>query len=180
MKKTILKNIVLISVLAAVAVVIEKLSIKIPLLSDKLTLKITFYGLPLILCSLLLGYKNGFLSGFIAAFITQIILSEYAITPTTPLWMVSPIMWGLIPGVIFKLFKNKNNIVVISIIVIITSISVSLFNSLALYLDALIMKYPSGLTFTLIIIRLFTAMLSTLIYIPCIYLLLNRLQKILE
>ena len=77
MRKKIIYNIVISSLLAAMAVVLEKIGIKIPLMGSMPTLRISFYGLPLMIAGIIFGLKTGIISGFITAFITQIILSVY-------------------------------------------------------------------------------------------------------
>ena len=79
MRQKIIFNIVIASILAAMALVLEKLGIKIPLLGNTTTLRISFYGLPLMIAGIIFGYKTGLLSGLIMAIISQLVLSEYGI-----------------------------------------------------------------------------------------------------
>ena len=109
MRQKIIFNIVIASILAAMALVLEKLGIKIPLLGNTTTLRISFYGLPLMIAGIIFGYKTGLLSGLIMAIISQLVLSEYGITPTTPLWMIAPIIFGLLSGLIIKIFNIVEN-----------------------------------------------------------------------
>ena len=124
MRKKIIFNIVIASILAAMALVLEKLGIKIPLLGNTTTLRISFYGLPLMIAGIIFGYKTGLLAGLIMAIISQLVLSEYGITPTTPLWMIAPILFGLLSGLIIKIFKDKISVISILVSVVITSIFV--------------------------------------------------------
>lgn len=180
MRKKIIFNIVIASILAAMALVLEKLGIKIPLLGNTTTLRISFYGLPLMIAGIIFGYKTGLLAGLIMAIISQLVLSEYGITPTTPLWMIAPIIFGLLSGLIIKIFKDKISVISILISVVITSIFVSLANSLALYVDGIVFDYDTKITFVLIMIRILSSIIVACIYIPILYILSKRLKKFIE
>ena len=180
MRQKIIFNIVIASILAAMALVLEKLGIKIPLLGNTTTLRISFYGLPLMIAGIIFGYKTGLLSGLIMAVISQLVLSEYGITPTTPLWMIAPIIFGLLSGLIIKIFKDKISVISILISVVITSIFVSLANSLALYVDGIVFDYDTKITFVLIMIRILSSIVVACIYIPILYILSKRLKKFIE
>lgn len=180
MRQKIIFNIVIASILAAMALVLEKLGIKIPLLGNTTTLRISFYGLPLMIAGIIFGYKTGLLAGLIMAIISQLVLSEYGITPTTPLWMIAPIIFGLLSGLIIKIFKDKISVISILISVVITSIFVSLANSLALYVDGIVFDYDTKITFVLIIIRILSSIVVACIYIPILYILSKRLKKFIE
>ncbi len=180
MRKKLIFNIVVASILAAMALVLEKLGIKIPLLGNTTTLRISFYGLPLMIAGIIFGYKTGLLAGLIMAIISQLVLSEYGITPTTPLWMIAPILFGLLSGLIIKIFKDKISVISILISVVITSIFVSLSNSLALYVDGIVFDYDTKITFVLIMIRILSSIIVACIYIPVLYILSKRLKKFIE
>lgn len=180
MRQKIIFNIVIASILAAMALVLEKLGIKIPLLGNTTTLRISFYGLPLMIAGIIFGYKTGLLAGLIMAIISQLVLSEYGITPTTPLWMIAPIIFGLLSGLIIKIFKDKISVISILISVVITSILVSLANSLALYVDGIVFDYDTKITFVLIMIRILSSIVVACIYIPILYILSKRLKKFIE
>jgi len=180
MRQKIIFNIVIASILAAMALVLEKLGIKIPLLGNTTTLRISFYGLPLMIAGIIFGYKTGLLAGLIMAIISQLVLSEYGITPTTPLWMIAPILFGLLSGLIIKIFKDKISVISILISVVITSIFVSLANSLALYVDGIVFDYDTKITFVLIMIRILSSIVVACIYIPILYILSKRLKKFIE
>ena len=180
MRKKLIFNIVVASILAAMALVLEKLGIKIPLLGNTTTLRISFYGLPLMIAGIIFGYKTGLLAGLIMAIISQLVLSEYGITPTTPLWMIAPILFGLLSGLIIKIFKDKISVISILVSVVITSIFVSLSNSLALYVDGIVFDYDTKITFVLIMIRILSSIIVACIYIPVLYILSKRLKKFIE
>ncbi len=180
MRKKIIFNIVVASILAAMGLVLEKLGIKIPLFGNTTTLRISFYGLPLMIAGIIFGFKTGLLSGLIMAMISQLVLSDYGITPTTLLWMIAPILFGILSGLIIKLFKGKISILSIITSVVITSIFVSLANSLALYVDGLVFDYDTNITFILIITRIFVSIIVACIYVPLLYILSKRLKKFIE
>lgn len=175
-KQNSIKIITYACMLAACAVILEKLSVNLSLGSSNYNIKLTLYGLPLLLAGMVYGIKTGFLTGLVTGFITQIILSQYGIGPTTPIWMLAPMIWGTLSALFIKLFKNKFSWYSIIITILATAVIVSLFNSLALYLDALILHYPHNLTIVLIFIRLGLSIVSSVIYIPLVYILIKRIH----
>ena len=180
MRKKTIFNLVIAAILSAMAVVLQEFGIKIPLFGSTTTLRISFYGLPLMIAGIIFGIKTGFLAGFLTAFISQIILSDYGITPTTPLWMLAAILFGALSGIIVKLFRKSLSFFPILLSVIVTSILVSLANSLALYVDSLVFDYSADITFVLILARIVVSTVMGFVYTPCLYFLAPRLKRILE
>ncbi len=169
MKKNLVLKICLCANMAALAIALDFISIKIG--ND---IKITLYALPLMFVGIMYGPTLGLLTGLVSGFVMQII-SEYGLGPTTPLWMLAPIIWGALSGFIYKLLKSKNTLINIGIVVISTSIFVTLINSLVIFLDSKLMGYASTQTFLMIFIKIGTSLVMSVIYIFLLWVLTSRL-----
>ncbi len=176
MKRKLVYEICIVGILSSLAVILESVSIPISLFGGVNTYRITFYGIPLMIAGILFNIKVGTLTSFVTAFITQIIISEYGITLTTPLWMLSTMCWGLIPSIIMYLFKYNKKLLSVSLCVIAGALFASLVNSIALIVDGKIYNYPVNLTFINIIIRLILSIVTTFVYIPLLYILTNKIK----
>ena len=64
-------------------------------------IKISLTGLPIIFIAVVYGPIEGMLVGGIGEFFCQLV-SQYGLTPTTPLWVLPAIVRGLIVGLLFK------------------------------------------------------------------------------
>lgn len=133
MKKKVVLEIAIIGIMAALAIVLEKFSFP----RGNSYLKFTFYGLPLLVVGCMYGARVGLITGIVSSFIMQL-TSEYGLTITTPLWMIAPICWGGVSGLVFYLLKRKNNIPNMIIVSFVTSIFATLFNTVAMILEGLI------------------------------------------
>lgn len=176
MKKSLTLKIVLSAIMAALAIVLEKFSIP---LGDG-TYKITLYGLPLLFSGLMFGPAVGALSGIVVGFIAQL-TSQYGLSITSPLWMIAPILWGGLSGIISKFFRKKeNNFSVKNIIlsVAVTSFMVSLVNSNVMYLDGMILGYVVEQTAVNIIIRFAISLALCVPYSLVLYFTCNRLNHL--
>lgn len=167
------------AIMGAIAFVIEHfITIEFPVL------KITLYALPLILVSILVNFKVGLLSGFICGLLSQVIFPKYGITYTTPLWMLAPILWGLIPGlievIINKVKPNTNYKERIVIQIFITCIFVTIINTLVIYIDSLVYMYPSGLTYLTILLRFVNTIITGAIYMIITSLLYKPVKNIIN
>lgn len=133
MKKKIILEIAIIGVMASLAIVLEKFSIP----RGNSYLKFTFYGLPLLLVGCMWGAKVGLLTGLVSSFVMQL-TSEWGLSITTPLWMMAPICWGGVSGLVFYLLKRKNTLPNMFIVSFITSILATLLNTIAMVVDGVV------------------------------------------
>ncbi len=171
MKKNLVLKIVIASVMGALSIVLEKLSFNVGG-----SYKITFYGLPLMFTSIMFGPSIGLLAGIVVGFISQL-TSQYGLSLTTPLWMLAPILWGFNCGFLFKKITNhKFSIKNFGLIVIITSIFVTIVNSIVIYLDALIFQYTIEQTIITIVIKCAISLCMAIPYSALLYVLCNRLE----
>ncbi|MCI5939443.1 MAG: ECF transporter S component [Bacilli bacterium] len=173
MKKNLVLKIVICGVMAALSIVLEKFSIEIGEIY-----KITFYGLPLMFTGVMFGYKVGLLTGLVVGFVSQL-TSKYGLSPTTPLWMLAPIIWGGMSGFLCCLFKDHAyELKSIAISVFITSLFVTIVNSVVIYLDSIIFQYTSTQAFINIIIKCGIALGMAFVYTFVLFLLCNRLKHL--
>lgn len=173
MKKNLVLKIVIAGVMGALSIVLEKFSIKVGPIY-----KISLYGLPLMFTSVMFGYKVGSLTGIVVGFVSQL-TSEYGLTPTTPLWMLAPILWGFLSGFISSRFKDKCFYFInIAIAVLITSFVVTIVNSVVIYLDSLIFNYTATQAFIDIVIKCGISLGMGVIYTFILFLLCNRLKHL--
>ena len=67
---------------------------------------VALYGLPLVFVSVIYGPGYGFLTGLVAGSIEQI---SKGISVQTLLWIIAPLAWGGLSGVIYYTFKKIIN-----------------------------------------------------------------------
>lgn len=163
MKKITVHEIVLAAILAAASITLNFFSI------SNLYSRITLYSLPLLVAGIFCGPVVSTLTGVVVGFITQL-LSEYGLTITTPLWMITPVIWSTISWLIFNLFKKKKgSFISIVVTVVATSLCATAYNTIALWLDGIIMHYPTPLIWATIGTRILTAGIVCIPYIILIY-----------
>lgn len=171
MKKNLVLKIVISGVMAALAIVLEKFSINVGPIY-----KITLYGLPIMFTSVMFDYRIGLLTGIVVGFISQL-TSQYGLSPTTPLWMLAPIIWGFLSGFITSRFKeNCYSFKSVAIAVFVTSLMVTLVNSVVIYLDSLIFNYTTTQAAIDIVIKCAISLGMGVIYTLILFLLCNRLK----
>ena len=175
MNKKVLK-ITFCGIMAAMAIALNKV------LSLQLTqsIKITFYALPLMVTSILYGFKIGLLTGLVSGVILQL-TSPWGVTVTAPVWALAPILWGLVPGLIFKPLNKVNKYLAYVVVVFVASVAANLANTLAMYCDCLfiddayytaasiLMDWPG---------RIVTMLVTMVPYIIITFIVCDRLKKI--
>lgn len=171
MKRSKTYSLVMAAAMAALSIILDFISVRTNIS------KFTIYGLPLLITGILFGPWIGALAGFVVGFITQIIY--YGLTITTPIWMVAPIMWGFISGLLAKLLIKDNKLTIAKtiIIVVVTSLMATACNSVAMWLDGIIFEYPVTLTLTTIGTRVLIALALDVAYCIIIYLIYPRLSR---
>ena len=140
--------------------------------------KFTFEAFPILVAALLMGPAAGLMVGGIGSFIYQLFFSGYGITATTPLWILSHAFSGLIVGLYakYKKFDLKNSEIIF--ISIVSALSVTLLNLLALYVDAKLYGYYSyALVFGNLVFKIITGILLAILYSSIMPKLLAFLKK---
>lgn len=126
-------------------------------------IKISLTGLPIIFIAVVYGPIEGMLVGGIGEFFCQLV-SQYGLTPTTPLWVLPAIIRGLIVGLLFKQKHVKSHLKLWIFTVILCCLAVTGINTFVIWLDAKLFQYPSGLTNITIILRFVGSVASAVIY----------------
>ena len=135
-RKKLIFTMSLCAIMAGLSIVLDKVSINLG------TMKITFYALPLIVVGVVNGLLPGFLAGLISGTVLQL-TSPYGITLSSPFWALAPIAWGTISGFVKFIFDKKkinNYPVLVGVAVVLASISANLLNTLAFFMDSLLVK----------------------------------------
>lgn len=165
------------AVLIALVVVFDMLSIRLG--NDY---KITFGGIPIILCAIIYGPIDAAAVGLLGSFIGQ--LFTFGVDITTPLWIMPAAVRGLVMGLLFIAFKKSTNVFVLSFEIIVSSIMVSLANTLAMYIVFLITTAqtdPSA-TYTFVfitfIMRIVMGIVSAVIYSAIVQVILLAIKKV--
>lgn len=159
------KRIAIDAVLAAVLFALSFLS---PVIAG---VKLTFSSLPIIIAAILFGPVDGLLVAFSGEFIYQML--SFGFTATTLLWLIPPILRGLIVGLGVKLFPrhmaltsiwNKKRPWVYYAVCLVAAVLVSVSNTLVYYVDAKMYGYYSyELIWGVAGVRILTNLLSTFI-----------------
>lgn len=138
-------------------------------------IKITFGGLPFVIVAIMYGPTEGLVVGLLATFLSQLI--NYGITVTTPLWVIPGGIHGLTMGLLFNAFSRKQDIVPLTVSIALSTLAVTVFNTLALYIDGKIMGYAPIIWATLPF-RIISSVLVAVCYSAIITLLLKAVNKV--
>ncbi len=144
------------AILAALFIVLDLISIKMG------PIKITFGGLPIILAAVLYGPLDGMAVGFVGAFIPQLI--TYGFGPTTLLWVAPAVIRGLLMGLMFKWFKKSEKPVILGIEIIISSLVVTVLNTIVSVLDGIIFGYTYELVLSVTAFRFISSVITAILY----------------
>ena len=174
MKKRVILEIAIIGVMAALAIVLEKFSFP----KGDSYLKFTLYGLPLMFVGCMFGARVGLITGVVSSFVMQL-TSEWGLSVTSPLWMMAPICWGGMSGLVFYLLKRKNTIPRMLIVSYVTSILATLLNTIAQIIDGLIYggaSFAISNVITKLPPRLISMAILGVCYALLLFVLINRLK----
>lgn len=139
-------------------------------------IKLTFGGLPILLASFLLGPWYGAAAGTVGSFVSQML--KYGFSATTALWILPAAIRGISAGLIFYAFGKKAKILPVSVSVVASSLLVTAFNTLAIYVDSVVYGYYSfAYVFGDTVWRLISSVLTAVIYIAVILPILKVTQK---
>lgn len=176
MKNNRIFNIAFCAILAAMAIALEKVA------SLQITpaIKITFYALPLLVVGVLYGPFLGFMTGLVAGTVMQL-TSQYGVSLSSPFWALAPVCWGFVSGLVYLPFRKKNRWIGIVLAVALASIFANLANTLAMLMDALLVK-DSWYTTSAIMLdwpgRLLTMVVTMVPYIVITGIVVDSLRRI--
>lgn len=128
-------KITLTAIFAAVYIVLSFITIRLGNVS------ITLAPLPILILTLAIAPWAGILVCFVGEFVLQTCL--YGLTLTTPIWMIGPLLRPCVLSILILIFpsiKEKSWKFIIATVV--AGLFTTAGNTLALYLDALIIGYP--------------------------------------
>ncbi len=166
-----------VAIMAAMSIVLDKVG-TIKLAKE---IKITFYALPLIVVGVIHGPLIGAITGIITGTVIQL-TSEWGISLASPFYALAPIVWGLVSGLTFKMFRNKKRLGFV-LTVVISSICANLINTFAFFMDSLLIK-DSTFTTTVILstwpMRLLTMLITMIPYIVISSIVCDRVMHFLD
>ena len=113
------------------------------------------------------GWLDALIIAFIGSFFSQL-TSTYGLSITTPLWMAPPIVRALLFGITYDVLLKKgirleDKKVWFFVVAIIVGLIVTLLNTGAIYLDAIIFEYPVSLAIVESIFRFVSSILSSIV-----------------
>lgn len=120
-------------------------------------LEITFKSLPVVVAALLFGPAAGGLTALLGEFLCQVMM--YGLMPTTILWLLPPVVRGLVIGCAAKFFWKSGRLlesrpVTCYAVCLVGSFATSCVTTVCLWLDSLIYDYYSfGFVFGSALIR---------------------------
>ncbi len=126
------------------------------------SIKFSLKGLPIVFVSVVFGPWYGALIGGIGEFFCQLV-SPYGLTPTTPLWILPWVVEGIIVGLFFKHKDVREHIILWIITVVVSCVAVTGLNTLALWLDSVIVGYNPYLTAVTIPLRFVNSVVTSII-----------------
>ena len=133
----------------------------------------TFEGFVLIVTGFIYGPYQAVFVGGIGSLLYQIFFSGYPFTATALLWVMPHMIAGLAVGLLAKSKLNKLEGIAPYVIAASVTITSTIFNTVAMYLDSIINKYSASYVLISLPSRIIVAIILTVIY----GLLLPRLIK---
>lgn len=127
--------------------------------------KFTFEAFPILIAGIIFGPIEGILVGTIGSAIYQILFSGYGLMITTPLWIIPHTISGLLVGIYSKRHNLDLTNKQLLFITILSAITVTILNTLAIYIDSKIFGYYSfAYVFGSIILKIVSGVLLAIIY----------------
>lgn len=141
--------------------------------------KITLAGIVPIFVCLSFPFPDALYTMFIAVFLDQLL---YGLSITTPIWAIPPLLRVLILAIYDLILRKKviepeNKKVLTSIIVVFSSVVLSASNSLAYYLDSLIVGYTYAAVILDNVLQCIITIGSSLVELFVIFPVLKALRK---
>lgn len=142
------------------------------------TMKLSFSGIMVIIAAAYCGPIWGAATGFIGALLGQMI--TYGFTATTILWVLPATFRGLIFGLLFILIKKSLNPLMLLIPTLISSAVVTAVNTLVMYIDAKVYKYPVELFGIYLINRIIAAAIVSVVFALVLPPILKLTKKVIK
>lgn len=149
------------------------LSVRIPPL-----IKISWASLPLLVAALLFSPADAVAVALCGSFAEQLL--AYGISPTTPLWMVPPVLHALFVAAFAPLCRKGKRRARQAGLIAVSEFFLTFTNTAALYLDAKIVGYPVGAIAAVLPPRLLNGAIRAVLSAALIPLLLPPLEKLIR
>lgn len=179
MKKQKIFKITFCAVMAAMSLVLTFFEVNLPIFN------VAMYGLPLVFVSIMYGPGYGLLTGLVCGAIEQI---YKGLSIQTFLWIIAPLAWGGLSGLVYYGFKKVFNddkaykkIIFYAVAVLVSVFVANVSNSLALavfgYTKDPITSIATFITYA--VGRMLSIPLHVIIYVPLCYLVCDRMKKVM-
>ena len=143
--------------------------------------KFTFEAFPILVAGLLLGPVDGLIVGGLGSAVYQIFFSGYGLMITTPLWILPHAVSGIIVGLYAKKHDFELSTSQYILICIISALTVTFLNTVAIYIDAKVFGYYSfAYVFGSILIKIAIGIILAVLYaliIPKLIKAIKNMQK---
>ena len=175
-KLSITRRITLYGMLTALYVVLSFVSIPLPGINGK----IAFSGLPVIFAATSLGLFDGLAVALLGSFLMQVM--QYGIQVTTVIWLIPPLVRALVIGIASEIFKAKkdklsNHKIIYFITSLLAGLLVTSANTLAIWLDGIILGYDSSIIFLSTVFRFVTSLITTVVLTLICYPICRQIEK---
>ena len=142
-------------------------------------IRISLSGIPIIIAAVIFGPLSGGVVGLLGSFLGQML--AYGITATTILWVLPDCIYGIVLGLLFMVFRKRTDFLHFCPVVVISSVILTMLNTLSIYLDGKIYGYFTPAIFSVqllsrITIGVITAVVLSIILPP----ILKALRKIIK
>lgn len=143
------------------------------------SMKISLSGLPVVIVAIVAGPLWGAVTGFIGEFVIQLWI--YGLMPTTLLWVLPAVARGLMMGWLFRAFKKSTHPAILTVETVLSSVVVTLLNTIGILIDQTIYGYSSYITtFARIPLRILTGAISAVIFALILPIVLRSLKKYIK
>ena len=126
------------------------------------SIKFSLKGLPIVFVAVVFGPWWAALLGGVSEFFCQLV-SAYGLTPTTPLWILPWVVEGIIVGILFKHKDVRKHTILWTITIVVSCVAVTTLNTLALWIDSLVVGYNPKLTAVTIPLRFLNSVITSII-----------------
>ncbi len=181
MKKNNLKKMCVCAVLAALYVALELVASNLGKIAFLDNYQIPISCFPLIIASVMFGLGWGTLTAVVGSFISQL---GFGIGWGTIIWMAPTVLYAVSVALLYKIFKNNDKTYILSIQFFISSIILSILNTLAMYINNYIYGIPYDLLnklFAVIVsLKLVGAIVFAIVFALIIPPIIKKLKKVIK
>ncbi len=181
MKKNYVKKVCVCALLAALFVALELLSSTLGKIAFLDNYQIPISCFPLVLASVMFGLSWGTLTAVVGSFISQL---SFGISWGTLIWMAPTILYTMAVALLYKAFQKSNKTYILSIQFFISSVLLSILNTIAMYINNYIYGIPYDLLnklFAVIIsLKLIGAVVFAIVFALIIPPIINKFKKIIR